>query len=145
MPSMKTIHEVGIIMNGVTGRMGLNQHLKRSIQAILSQGGVQLPDNEVIMPKPLLVGRNAAKLDAIAKEAGGLQWSTDVDSALSDPAYSIYFDAQQISVERWNSALIRARLRQVERSPIQREQVIGHLQVARGGQHFAKLRFHFRA
>ena len=33
-------HQIGIIMNGVTGRMGTNQHLMRSIVAIREQGGV---------------------------------------------------------------------------------------------------------
>lgn len=80
-------------MNGVTGRMGLNQHLRRSIQAIIAQGGVKVGD-EIIMPKPVLVGRNALKLEAISKESGGLPWTTDLDSVLSDPSYSIYFDAQ---------------------------------------------------
>jgi predicted dehydrogenase len=87
-------HTVGIIMNGVTGRMGLNQHLRRSIYAIMQQGGVKLSDTETIVPKPLLIGRNAAKLEAISKECGGLPFSTDLDQALKDDSYSIYFDAQ---------------------------------------------------
>jgi predicted dehydrogenase len=91
--SKPIVHTVGIIMNGVTGRMGLNQHLRRSIQAIIAQGGVKVGD-EIIMPKPVLVGRNALKLEAISKESGGLPWTTDLDSVLSDPSYSIYFDAQ---------------------------------------------------
>ena len=33
---------LGIIMHGVTGRMGKNQHLVRSILAIREQGGVTL-------------------------------------------------------------------------------------------------------
>src|SRR5712691_2043738 len=92
--STNTTHEVGIIMNGVTGRMGLNQHLRRSIYAIMQQGGVAVSPSEAVMPRPLLVGRNAAKLEAISAEFGGLPWSTDLDSALRDPDYSIYFDAQ---------------------------------------------------
>src|SRR3954447_26698564 len=92
--STHTTHTVGIIMNGVTGRMGLNQHLRRSVYAIMQQGGVKLNDSEIIMPKPLLIGRNPTKLAAIAKECGGLPFSTDLDSALSDSANSIYFDAQ---------------------------------------------------
>jgi predicted dehydrogenase len=90
----KTIHSVGIIMNGVTGRMGLNQHLRRSIHAIMQQGGVSVNDRETIMPRPLLVGRNADKLQAIANEFGGLDWTTDLDQALANPDYSVYFDAQ---------------------------------------------------
>ncbi len=81
-------------MNGVTGRMGLNQHLRRSIYAIMQQGGVKLSDSETIMPRPLLVGRNSAKLQAISAECGGLEWSTDLDAAMANPGYSIYFDAQ---------------------------------------------------
>jgi predicted dehydrogenase len=92
--SENTIHQVGIIMNGVTGRMGLNQHLRRSLLAIRQQGGLNLSDNETILPNVLLVGRNAAKLEAISKECGGLPWTTDLDAALADSAYSIYFDAQ---------------------------------------------------
>src|SRR5262245_47328264 len=90
----RTVHTVGIIMNGVTGRMGFNQHLKRSVLAIMQQGGVRINDSEFIMPRPLLVGRNAAKLEAISTECGGLEWTTDIDKALDDPQYSIYFDAQ---------------------------------------------------
>ena len=92
--SEKTIHPVGIIMNGVTGRMGLNQHLRRSIYAIMQQGGVSLGPSETIMPQPVLVGRNSAKLEAISTECGGLPWTTNLDQALANPAYSIYFDAQ---------------------------------------------------
>lgn len=87
-------HTVGIIMNGVTGRMGLNQHLRRSIYAIMQQGGVKLSDPETIMPKPLLVGRNVGKLREISKECGGLDFTTDLEGALSDASYTVYFDAQ---------------------------------------------------
>ena len=89
-----TTHTIGIIMNGVTGRMGLNQHLRRSIYAIMRQGGVRLSESEIIMPRPLLLGRNPAKLEAISAECGGLEWSTDLKAALANPDYSIYFDAQ---------------------------------------------------
>jgi predicted dehydrogenase len=88
------VHSIGIIMNGVTGRMGLNQHLRRSILAIMAQGGVKISDKEVIVPRPLLVGRNPAKLETLAQENGGLPWTTDLSVALDDPGYSIYFDAQ---------------------------------------------------
>src|SRR5438045_2787438 len=82
--SEQIIHSAGIIMNGVTGRMGLNQHLRRSIYAIVQQGGVKLGPAEVIMPKPILVGRNPAKLEAISAECGGLPWSTDLDKTLAN-------------------------------------------------------------
>jgi predicted dehydrogenase len=92
--SSKTLHSVGIVMNGVTGRMGLNQHLRRSILEIIAQGGVATPDGNRIMPRPILVGRNANKLEALARENGNLPWTTDLDGALADPQYSVYFDAQ---------------------------------------------------
>jgi predicted dehydrogenase len=87
-------HTIGVIMNGVTGRMGLNQHLRRSIHAIIEQGGIRVSETETILPKPLLVGRNAAKLEAISQEFGRLPYTTDLDAALKDKDYSIYFDAQ---------------------------------------------------
>jgi predicted dehydrogenase len=90
---MKT-HRIGIIMNGVTGRMGHNQHLVRSIAAIQRQGGVRLSSSELIMPDPILVGRSWDKLKPIADAAGVEKVSTDLDAVLSDPAYSVYFDAQ---------------------------------------------------
>jgi predicted dehydrogenase len=88
------IHNVGIIMNGVTGRMGTNQHLLRSIAAIIKQGGVQISPSETIMPNPVLVGRNEAKLKKLAEMSGVSKYTTDLESVLNDPAYSIYFDAQ---------------------------------------------------
>jgi len=81
-------------MNGVTGRMGTNQHLLRSIKAIIEQGGVKISSNEVIMPDPILVGRNEAKLQALCKQSGVQKYTTDLDSVMSDPHYQIYFDAQ---------------------------------------------------
>jgi hypothetical protein len=68
-----TVHRVGVIMNGVTGRMGMNQHLMRSIIAIMRQGGVVLNEWERIMPDPILVGRNPAKLESLAAQAGILR------------------------------------------------------------------------
>ena len=87
-------HRLGIIMNGVTGRMGTNQHLMRSIVEIIKQGGVDLGNGEVIMPDPILVGRNAAKLAKLSAISGVNKYTTDLASVLDDPSYSIYFDAQ---------------------------------------------------
>jgi predicted dehydrogenase len=92
-----TRHTVGIIMNGVTGRMGTNQHLARSIHAIRQQGGVRISDEAVIWPEPVLVGRNEAKLRALAEAYGLERWSTDLDACLQDPELSVYFDAQVTS------------------------------------------------
>ena len=90
---MSTI-SLGIIMNGVTGRMGTNQHLVRSILAIRDQGGIPAGDGRTIMPVPMLAGRNEDKLRALAEEHGGLAWTTDVEALLKDPVFPIYFDAQ---------------------------------------------------
>ncbi len=86
--------KIGIIMNGVTGRMGTNQHLMRSIVAIIKQGGVRLPDGSAILPEPTLVGRNADKLRRLSERAGGFKWTTDLDAALAEKSNEIYFDAQ---------------------------------------------------
>lgn len=88
------IHKVGIIMNGVTGRMGTNQHLIRSIDAIIKQGGVKVSPTEFIMPEAVLVGRNEVKLKELCERTSVKKWTTDLDSVMKDPAYSIYFDAQ---------------------------------------------------
>ena len=88
------VNKVGIIMNGVTGRMGTNQHLLRSIAKIIEQGGVKGKGDEVIMPDPVLVGRNAAKLEQLCKLSGVQRMTTNVDEALADPQNTIYFDSQ---------------------------------------------------
>lgn len=89
---------LGVIMNGVTGRMGKNQHLLRSIIAIRNQGGVTLGDGSRVQPDPLLVGRNSAKLEALAREVGMENWTTELESALADDEYPVYFDAQITSL-----------------------------------------------
>ena len=83
---------IGIVMHGVTGRMGMNQHLIRSILEIRKQGGVALKDGTRVMPDPLLVGRNAAKVEALAKKHGVQRWTTDLDRALLSED-QIFFDA----------------------------------------------------
>ncbi len=85
---------IGIIMNGVTGRMGTNQHLIRSILALRQQGGLVLPNGDTLMPDPILIGRNEAKLRALAEAHGVERWSTDLDRALDNANDTIYFDAQ---------------------------------------------------
>jgi predicted dehydrogenase len=84
---------LGIIMHGVTGRMGLNQHLVRSIVAIRRQGGVTLPNGDKVMPDPILVGRNAEKVAALAREHGIERTTTDLDAALKNPDDTVFFDA----------------------------------------------------
>src|SRR6185295_388265 len=85
---------IGIIMNGVTGRMGTNQHLIRSIIGIRKQGGVTLANGDTAYPDPVLVGRSEAKLRALAQAHGIERWSTNLAECLADPDDVIYFDAQ---------------------------------------------------
>ncbi|MGZ3359385.1 MAG: Gfo/Idh/MocA family oxidoreductase, partial [Xanthobacteraceae bacterium] len=84
---------LGIIMNGVTGRMGMNQHLIRSIVAIRAQGGVARRNGDTVMPDPILVGRNEAKLALLAKANGVTRWTTDLNAALKNPEDTLFFDA----------------------------------------------------
>ena len=87
-------HTLGIIMNGVTGRMGTNQHLLRSIAAIIKQGGVKISEDETIMPDPILVGRNTNKLEKLCELSGVKKMTTNLDEALADKNNIIYFDSQ---------------------------------------------------
>jgi predicted dehydrogenase len=87
-----TTRTLGIILNGVTGRMGTNQHLVRSILAIRDQGGIVCGDTRII-PDPILTGRNADKLASLAAKYGISRFTTDLDAALADPANEIFFDA----------------------------------------------------
>lgn len=84
---------IGVIMHGVTGRMGMNQHLIRSVLAIRAQGGVVLSDGSCLVPDPILVGRNAEKLEALAKAHGLDRFTTDLDAALANPEDTVFFDA----------------------------------------------------
>ncbi len=87
-------HTVGIIMNGVTGRMGTNQHLLRSIIEIMKQGGVKCSSDETIMPDPTLIGRDEGKLKKLCHLTGISKMSTDMDKVLEEPGNEVYFDAQ---------------------------------------------------
>ena len=95
---------IRVIMNGVTGRMGYRQHLVRSVLAIRDDGGVGLAGGERITVEPILVGRNAEKLAALAVEHGVSDFTTDLDEALEDGSASVYFDAQ-VTSERKKSIL----------------------------------------
>src|SRR3954464_15857507 len=84
---------LGIIMHGVTGRMGMNQHLIRSIVAIRNQGGVTLGNRDKVMPDPILIGRNAEKIEALARAHKIERWGTDLDRALANKEDTVFFDA----------------------------------------------------
>ncbi|SCF43235.1 Predicted dehydrogenase [Micromonospora matsumotoense] len=89
-----TRRSIGIIVNGVTGRMGYRQHLVRSLLAIREQGGLPLGDGTRIWPEPILVGRDETRLRAVAERHGLTDWTTDLAAALARDDAEIYFDAQ---------------------------------------------------
>ena len=95
---------IGVIMNGVTGRMGTNQHLARSIAAIRAEGGVRLANGDRLMPDPVLVGRDRGRLEALARTFGIERISTDLDACLADPRDELFFDA---ATTRLRAGLIR--------------------------------------
>jgi predicted dehydrogenase len=84
---------LGMILHGVTGRMGYNQHLVRSLCAIRDQGGVKLANGDLVMPDMHIVGRNADKIAEIAHKHGVTRHSTDLDAALANPDDTLFFDA----------------------------------------------------
>jgi predicted dehydrogenase len=86
------LRTIRIAMEGVTGRLGTNQHLIRSLLAICQEGGLPLPHGDRLMPEPVLLGRNPDKLAALAAAHGGLSWSDDAATTLADPTIEIYFD-----------------------------------------------------
>jgi predicted dehydrogenase len=92
-----TTRTLGVVLNGVTGRMGYRQHLVRSVLAINEQGGVTLRSGERVLLEPVLVGRNDGKLADIAARHKLRHWTTDLDAALDDPSNEIYFDSQVTS------------------------------------------------
>ena len=122
---------IGVIMNGVTGRMGYRQHLVRSILAIREQGGLALPDGTVVWPEPVLVGRSEEKLRAIAERHGLQNWTTDLDRALADPANEVYFDAQltHVRAESLKAAIAAGKHIYTEKPTA--ESVDGALELAR--------------
>jgi predicted dehydrogenase len=101
-----TSKDLGVAINGVTGRMGYHQHLVRSILEIRAEGGVEVPGGARVMPVPVLVGRNAERLQAIADRHGIERWTTDLDAVLGDPDVGVYFDTQLTSARE--KAVLRA-------------------------------------
>lgn len=91
------MNRIGIILNGVTGRMGTNQHLVRSLAAIRAEGGVLLSNGARLYPELLLVGRNESRLRELCARYGVERYSTSLDESLANPDFPIYFDAQVTS------------------------------------------------
>ena len=87
-------HKIGIIMNGVTGRMGTDQHLIRSLSAIINEGGIKVNEHDIILPELVLVGHNEKKLKKTLREFNVKKWTTNLEGVLADDQYQIYFDAQ---------------------------------------------------
>ena len=83
---------IGVLIEGATGRLGTTQHL-RSLMAIRGEGGLLLASGDRLVPEPMLLGRDPARLAALAAANGGLKWSTDPDACLADIETAIYFDA----------------------------------------------------
>lgn len=88
-----SIIPIGVVMHGVTGRMGKNQHLIRSVLAIIEQGGVELSNGDRLIPNIHLVGRNAEKIKALALQFGIENYGCDLGEALANPYNQIFFDA----------------------------------------------------
>src|SRR5215467_12689625 len=86
------IRTIGIIVHGATSRIASTQHLKNALAPIRQEGGLAI-DQARVVPQPILVGRDQERLAAIARENGGVAWTTDLDTVLSDPAYAVLFDA----------------------------------------------------
>ena len=101
-----TTHTIGIVIEGATGRLGSTQHL-RSLMTIRSEGGLPLGNGDCLVPEPVLLGRDPAKLTALAATQGGLKWSTDRETCLADRSLAIYFDASATGgrAERAGAAL----------------------------------------
>src|SRR5215475_3482777 len=87
---------IGIILHGATSRIGATQHLKNALAPICAEGGLAIDEDRVV-PRLILVGRDKERLSSIARENGGAAWTTDLDAALSDPAYAVLFDAAATS------------------------------------------------
>jgi predicted dehydrogenase len=128
------VREIGIAMNGVTGRMGYRQHLVRSILAIREQGGVPLADGTRIMPDPILVGRNEEKVRGIAERHGITRYGTDLAAVLADGNVEVYFDAQVTSArEKAVLAAIAAGKHVYTEKPVA-ETVAGAIELARAAR-----------
>jgi len=83
---------LGVILSGVTGRIGVNQHLGRALVP-LRDSPIVLGNGDRVVIDPILVGRNATKLEHVAKRFDIERWTTDLDTALSDRSDTLFFDS----------------------------------------------------
>ena len=86
------VKNIGIIVNGATGRIASTQHLANALLPIRTEGGLAIGDDRIV-PRLLLCSRDEKRLAALAQGNGIDRWTTDLDAALSDPGYSVFFDA----------------------------------------------------
>ena len=86
------VKNIGIIVNGATGRIASTQHLANALLPIRTEGGLAIGDDRIVPPL-LLCSRDEKRLAALAQGNGIDRWTTDLDAALSDPGYSVFFDA----------------------------------------------------
>ncbi|HEY7244106.1 MAG TPA: Gfo/Idh/MocA family oxidoreductase [Xanthobacteraceae bacterium] len=100
-----TKQTIGIIVNGATGRIASTQHLANALVPIISEGGLPLGD-DCVVPRLLLVGRDAERLATVARTHGIVDWTTDLGLALSSPDHAIFLDAA--ATEQRSSALQKA-------------------------------------
>src|SRR5437762_919955 len=121
---------IGVVVNGATGRMGYRQHLVRSLLAIREDGGLPLPGGTVVWPEPLLVGRSVDRVKAVA-ERHDLRWTTSLDLALSDPDADVYFDAQVTGLREAAVLVALAAGKHVYTEKPTADSVAGALRVAR--------------
>lgn len=84
--------DLGIILHGATGRICSTQHLRNALAPIRAEGGLPVGE-DIVAPRLLLVGRNEERLAEIARAHNVADWTTDLDAALADPAYSVFFEA----------------------------------------------------
>ena len=87
-----SVREIGIILNGATGGICSFQHLANSLAPIRAEGGLRIGD-ETIMPKLLLVGRDNERLSEVARANGVDDWTTELDRALDNTDFPVFFDA----------------------------------------------------
>jgi len=83
---------IGIIVNGATSRIGSTQHLANALVPIIEEGGLAI-ESDRLLPRLVLVGRNRERVAAVARMHNIADWTGDLDAALSDPAYAVFFDA----------------------------------------------------
>ncbi|WP_158747260.1 Gfo/Idh/MocA family protein [Acidisphaera sp. L21] len=87
-----TTQRIGIVFNGATGELARRQHLP-GLMAIRDEGGLRMADGTRLVPDLILVGRDPAKLAATVAQTGFTRHTISLDTALSNPDDTVFFDA----------------------------------------------------